>query len=122
MDENPAHDIDKACDDDWLTFYYSSGPQDSIVFDLQRARAIKKILFVPRNDDNFITPGNVYELFYQSGVKGWISLGVQTATTNELVYRNIPEGALLWLRNLTRGKEEQVFYVENDRQRFVGYE
>lgn len=106
-DENPAHDIDKACDDDWLTFYYSSGPRDSIVLDLQRASTIKKVLFVPRNDDNFITPGNVYELFYQSGVKGWISLGVQTATTNELVYRNIPEGALLWLRNLTRGKEER---------------
>ena len=122
VDENPAHDIDKACDDDWLTFYYSSGPQDSIVFDLQRARAIKKILFVPRNDDNFITPGNVYELFYQSGVKGWISLGVQTATTNELIYRNIREGALLWLRNLTRGKEEQVFYVEDGEQKFVGYE
>lgn len=82
----------------------------------------EKILFVPRNDDNFITPGNVYELFYQSGVKGWISLGVQTATTNELIYRNIPEGALLWLRNLTRGKEEQVFYVEDGEQKFVGYE
>jgi len=55
-------------------------------------------------------------------VKGWISLGVQTATTNELIYRNIPEGALLWLRNLTRGKEEQVFYVEDGEQKFVGYE
>lgn len=64
----------------------------------------------------------MYELFYQSGVKGWISLGVQTATTNELIYRNIPEGALLWLRNLTRGKEEQVFYVEDGEQKFVGYE
>lgn len=58
----------------------------------------------------------MYELFYQSGVKGWISLGVQTATTNELTYRNIPEGALLWLRNLTRGKEEQVFYIEMENR------
>jgi len=28
----------------------------------------------------------------------------------------------LWLRNLTRGKEEQVFYVEGGEQKFVGYE
>ena len=66
-------------------------------------------MFVPRNDDNFITPGNSYELFYQDGVMGWRSLGKQIATTYELIHTNIPEGALLWLRNLTRGKEEQIF-------------
>lgn len=122
VDGNPAYNLDKACDNDWLTFYYSSGPRDSIVFDLQSARKIKKILFVPRNDDNFITPGNRYELLYQAGTEGWKFLGEQVATTNELFYDNVPEGALLWLRNLTRGKEEQVFYVENGEQSFVGYE
>ncbi|WP_291529054.1 hypothetical protein [Bacteroides sp. UBA939] len=122
VDGNPAYGIDKACDGDWLTFYYSAAGGDSIVFDLQRAGVIKKILFVPRNDDNFITPGNRYELVYQNGVNGWKTLGEQVAATNELVYENIPVGALLWLRNLTRGKEEQVFYVENGEQKFVGYE
>ena len=30
-----------------------------------------------------------------------------------------PSGALLWLRDKTRGKEEQVFIYENGRQWFV---
>lgn len=122
VDGNPEHDLDKVCDGDWLTFYYSAGGGDSIVFDLQRPHVIRKLLFVPRNDDNFITPGNRYELFYQNGIEGWVSLGEQVATSPELVYTNVPEGALLWVRNLTRGKEEQVFYIEDGEQRFVGYE
>lgn len=122
VDGNPAHAMDKANDGDWLTFFFSEEANGTVTFDLQNPTWIRKILFVPRNDDNFITPGNSYELFYQDGVMGWKSLGKQTATTYELIYTNIPDGALLWLRNLTRGKEEQVFYIEEGKQRFVGYE
>lgn len=122
VDGNPAHAMDKANDNDWLTFFFSEEANGTVTFDLQNPTWIRKILFVPRNDDNFITPGNSYELFYQDGVMGWKSLGKQTATTYELIYTNIPDGALLWLRNLTRGKEEQVFYIEEGKQRFVGYE
>ena len=121
VDGNPAHAMDKANDGDWLTFFFSEEANGTVTFDLQNPTWIRKILFVPRNDDNFITPGNSYELFYQDGVMGWKSLGKQTATTYELIYTNIPDGALLWLRNLTRGKEEQVFYIEEGKQRFVGY-
>lgn len=122
VDGNPAHAMDKANDGDWLTFFFSEEANGTVTFDLQNPTWIRKILFVPRNDDNFITPGNSYELFYQDGVMGWRSLGKQIATTYELIYTNIPDGALLWLRNLTRGKEEQVFYIEEGKQRFVGYE
>lgn len=122
VDGDPAHAMDKANDGDWLTFFFSEEANGTVTFDLQNPTWIRKILFVPRNDDNFITPGNNYELFYQDGVMGWKSLGKQTATTNELIYRHVPDGALLWLRNLTRGKEEQVFYMEEGEQRFVGYE
>ena len=122
VDGDPAYAMDKANDGDWLTFFFSEEASGTVTFDLQRPAWIRKILFVPRNDDNFITPGNNYELFYQSGTSGWKSLGKQTATTYELVYSNIPDGVLLWLRNLTRGKEEQVFYIENGEQCFVGYE
>ena len=122
VDGNPAHAMDKANDGDWLTFFFSEEANGTVTFDLQNPTWIRKILFVPRNDDNFITPGNSYELFYQDGVMGWRSLGKQIATTYELIHTNIPEGALLWLRNLTRGKEEQIFYIEEGKQRFVGYE
>lgn len=122
VDGNPAHAMDKANDNDWLTFFFSEKADGTVTFDLQHPAWIRKILFVPRNDDNFITPGNVYELFYQNGTAGWESLGRQTASGYELTYGNIPDGALLWLRNLTRGREEQVFYLDGGKQRFVGYE
>ena len=67
VDGNPAHAMDKANDGDWLTFFFSEEANGTVTFDLQNPTWIRKILFVPRNDDNFITPGNSYELFYQDG-------------------------------------------------------
>lgn len=119
---NPREDAAKILDDDELTFYMSDESDARIILDLGCAVTIEKILLVPHNDDNFIRKGDAYELFYQDGVKGWRSLGVKKAVTNELVFDNIPSGTLLWLRDLTRGKEEQVFYMENGEQKFVGYE
>ena len=107
VDGNPAHAMDKANDGDWLTFFFSEEANGTVTFDLQNPTWIRKILFVPRNDDNFITPGNSYELFYQDGVMGWKSLGKQTATTYELIYTNIPDGALLWFVILLGAKKNK---------------
>ena len=79
----------------------------------------KKIVYVPRNDENFISMGHEYELFYQNGPDGWVSLGRKTATEPRLVYNNVPKNALLWLHNLSAGKEEQVFYMQNGQQIFL---
>ena len=38
------------------------------------------------------------------------------ATTDSLVYRNIPKDVLLLLRNHTRGVDERIFVYENDTQ------
>ena len=77
----------------------------------------KKILVIPRNDDNFIEPGDHYELFYQNGSDGWKSLGQQIASSKEL-YFTVPHGAILWLRNLTKGHEEQLFFIQDGKQVF----
>lgn len=46
-----------------------------------------------------------------------ISLGRQTAERDdELMYGQVPSGALYWLRNLTRGKEERIFGHEDGKQ------
>ena len=66
---------------------------------------------IHRNDDNYIAPGEEYELFYHNGTEGWKSLGKQTAASDSLVYDNIPSNTMLWLHNLTKGKEEQQFIV-----------
>ena len=70
--------------------------------------------FCPNSDQNMIEPGDLYELFYFKDQ--WISLGQQMASNNHLIYDNAPVGALLWLRNLTKGKEERVFTYENKKQ------
>lgn len=107
-------------DGDILSYYESQEiTKEEIVLSFTRKSQIGKILFVPRNDDNFIKKGDEYELFYQNGTKGWISLGKQIATTDSLIYNNIPSGALLWLRDLTRGQEEQLFSLQtNGKQLF----
>ena len=78
---------------------------------------VDQIVFFSHNDDNYIRPGDLYELFYNDGPNGWISLGRQIADTVYLEYR-VPDHAYLWLRNHTRGHEEQAFYIKDRKQIF----
>ena len=68
------------------------------------------------NDMNRITPGHEYELLYFD--REWKSLGLKTAEENMLWYENVPENALLLLRDYTDGREERIFIYENGRQKW----
>lgn len=109
---------EKVCDGDFLTYFSSNDPNGYVTLDLGKAEYIEQLVYVPCNDDNYITPGDTYELFYQDGIRGWVSLGKQIAQQRSLEYDNAPKGALLWLRNFSRGREEQVFWMENGKQVF----
>ena len=76
---------------------------------------LSRIEYIPRNDANGIYPGMNYELFYFDKDK-WSSLGVKKATDYTINYKEVPRNTLLWLRNLTEGKEERIFKYENDKQ------
>lgn len=80
---------------------------------------VSKIRFLPRNDGNTIFEGNDYELFYYQYPEGWISLGMQTAEKEELVYPDVPAGGLYWLRNLTSGQEERIFIAKGNKIVFL---
>ena len=82
-------------------------------------KKIRKIVFNPRNDDNFVWPGDEYELFYNDGAAGWKSLGRQVADERRYVEYEVPRNALLWLRDRTKGREEQVFFIRDGKQVFV---
>lgn len=110
--------IKRLFDDDWVSFYRSNRWKEILTFDFGKPVDVKCFVYIPRNDDNFVRAGDTYELFYQDGSSGWKSFGKQLAEKNVLVYNNVPDNALLWLKNHTRGKEERVFYYENNKQIF----
>ena len=111
-------ELEKALDGDNLSRFEAVNVGIDFVVELERPARIDHIVYVSRNDDNYVAPGETYELFYQNGVEGWKSLGMQTATDERLVYEDVPRGALLWLHNHTRGVEEQVFRYIDGKQVF----
>lgn len=102
-----------------LTYFLSKKEGQELIFDFGSEVLINKILCIPRNDDNFIRPGDTYELFYWGKDKKWISLGKQKAKGVYLQYKDVPRNALLFLHNETRGKEEEVFFLRDGEQYFV---
>lgn len=66
-------------------------------------------MWIPRNDDNYVKKGDCYELLYQNGVIGWVSVGRKIAENDFIEFDDVPSNALLRLHNCTEGVEEQVF-------------
>lgn len=88
--------------------------------DLGTPRRIARIVYTPRNRDNFIRTGYTYELFYYDYYKGgWQSLGRVTAGSDSLSMK-APAGALLYLHCLSGGQDERIFEYDarNDIQIF----
>lgn len=120
---NPFQDIPEfwkknVFDGDILTFYAAEEKGGWVGLDLGSPKQISKISYFPRNDDNFIRKNEIYELLYFSQ-NGWCSLGIKRGGQGTVVFDHVPENALLWLRNHSKGKEEHVFYYENGKQVFV---
>ena len=109
-------DISKVFDNDPLTYYELKANNLDIWvgMDLKRATDFSFIEFAPRNDDNSVYPGDMYELFYW--INKWIRWGAQKAEDFNIKFDNVPKNALLWLRNLTKGHEERPFTYENGKQ------
>ena len=108
--------VKKAFDDDWLSNFETENANGSWVgMDCGEPIIVDKVRCVPRNDDNYIHVGDEYELNYWDNTK-WISAGKKVAEDNYLVYDSIPGGALLWLKNNTRGWDERVFIYRDGKQ------
>jgi hypothetical protein len=110
-----AYTVDKAFDKNKITCFNSDDNDKPVwagmIYD--SPIIVNKVGYLPRNDLNTVEVGDLYELFYWDN--SWISLGQQTATKQSLEYK-APRGALLWLRNLSGGKEERPFTYENNQQ------
>lgn len=84
---------------------------------LDKPTQIGKIVYTPRNRDNFVRPGDTYELFaFEQGE--WNSLGIQVSTSDSLLYHGVPQNALLLLRNHSRGVAERLFEYKDGKQHY----
>jgi len=111
--------VKKVIDGDILSYIYrkSKGLIEPLIFSLDSLQQIKRLYFIARTDDNYVWKGDAYELLYFDGKKGWKSQGVKIATSKQICF-DAPRNALLWLRNRTKGREEQVFIYKNNKQWF----
>ena len=85
------------------------------LLDLGTPKTISRIDYFPWNDGNFVVPGHDYELAYWNKDR-WRAIGRQHSNDYSLTFDNIPSGALLILHDLTEGKEERPFTLNNGRQ------
>lgn len=103
-------------DNNVLTYGQARSIQFSLKDDSKGGVTSVGVLFF--YDGNGIYPGDEYELFYFDKEKQWVSCGYKTADDFSITFEDVPQGALYWLQNLTTGKEERVFTIENGRQCF----
>ena len=83
VSENKYLKIDNIIDGDVLTYYLPKKGGASMVIDFGKEICFNELMYMPRNDDNFVRIGDVYELFYHGGKDGWISLGQKGASISD---------------------------------------
>lgn len=108
----------KLVDEDIL-IWYTYEPKDNdegIILRVESTEEINYLFLLPHNDDNFVVPDEEYELYYLSK-DGWKSLGKKTSNDFRIKF-NAPTNAVLWLRNNTKGEEEQIFIYKDGKQLF----
>lgn len=83
--------------------------------DFGEPKHIGKIIYTPRNRDNFIRKGDLYELLIcREGI--WTPFDRQIATSDSLFFKGVPKHTLLLLRDLSRGEAERLFEYKNGSQ------
>lgn len=114
--DTPSEKKNKLVDRDILSWTLIDKDSVDLVFRINSDEYVSSIFIIPQNDDNYVVPGEEYELFYFDRDE-WKSLGKKTAEGFDITY-DVPANAVLWLRNLTKGKEEQIFICRDGRQLF----
>jgi len=112
-----AHDDDavfkNAFDNDIRTNF--NAPKGSWVgIQLRKPEPLTSFKILARNNFNIVEPGDTYELLYFN--KGWYSIETKVATGFSIEFSNVPKGAILLLRNKTKGSEERIFKYEDGKQ------
>lgn len=116
VSSDPSLDYSILVDGDILKWVKYNKFHIPLIFEVKRKQLPENIFIVSRNDDNFVLPTQEYELLFFSK-DGWKSLGSKVSDGFEINFE-APSNAVLWLKNLTRGREEQVFIWKDGTQLF----
>ena len=83
---------------------------------LKKPMQVSMIKYIGRNDGNCIEIGDNYELYYWNEKCEWEQIESQTASSNMLLFHNVPSGGLYILKDITKGVEERIFTYEDGKQ------
>lgn len=103
--------VSGAFDDNPLSYEHADA-RHVFVMDMGEETVLTSAECLLRNDGNNVWPGHWYELNYHDGTE-WCSLGVKEAVGYAVEFSGIPGNALLWLRDLTEGREERIFTCQS---------
>ena len=109
--------LNNICDGNVLSYFSCQGAFHDlwIGIDLQYTHTVSSFSFCPRTDDNDITIGDEYELFMWGG-NMWQSYGRRIAGSEIIEYNDVPTGGVYLLKDISRGKEERPFTIEDGKQ------
>lgn len=113
-----SHSYFKAFDghtDTSFDYYKADGGWVGLNF--KEKKHVKKIIYTPRNRDNFVRKGDLYELLICNQGK-WIPFDKQLAQADSLVFKDVPVHTLLLLRNISRGGEAERLFEYKDGKQF----
>ncbi|MGN0233729.1 MAG: hypothetical protein ACI4B5_04805 [Bacteroidaceae bacterium] len=103
-------------DGDALTFFDAPDAKSSWVgMDFGKPVRLGRVYYVFRGDGNTVEPGDVYQLYFWNKNR-WQLLHTCQAEHPWLQFPDIPQNALLLLRDRTRGIETRPFTYEEGRQ------
>ena len=103
-------------DDNTATFCRRKTAEYTITLDLGKGRhsRVDVVRYAPSTDLNFVEKGHLYELYYFD--TSWHLTGRQIADGDALIFKNVPHGSILLLKDKTAGKEERIFEYANGKQ------
>ena len=101
-------------DSDPLTYYSAKGSNYCGCVDFGRPVHIDRIEYILRGDGNAIMPGDTYEVSWWHDGK-WELLDRQKATDIWLDVKDVPSGALYYVKDVTSGRENRIFTFDGEQ-------
>ncbi|NDV60056.1 hypothetical protein [Bacteroides sp. 519] len=104
---------DKVFDDDIYTYFDATEADFAWTgLDLGTPQVLSEIHYLPRIEDNRITKGNVYELYYWNG-DDWKVYEKKTATGNTILFQ-APSNGIFYVRNAINDTESNKYFIVKD--------